>query len=208
MRKHKWLKIMGILVGVMALTSIFTMSVFAFVDTAADTDDAVADAADILNLSISSAASVITVDLILDGNTDNKFKYRVHFDTLGATAQDFAITNTETGADCRTTSDDTSKRFKNNKQTGPGSWAAAVNIGDSAFDGTDGDDDFRLRLTVPYSALTETDLSQVDAGDVIYIWADTQWKGSVDRAPDNFTDGSDFCEEPQGIGEVVQHTLN
>lgn len=184
----------GIIASLVLSITMLTGLAFAVGSPVADTDDAVADAADILALRASSDGSDITVELDLDGASASRFKYRIHFDYKNGMADD-ADRNDDGFVDgldfCFTTSDDTSKLHRN-KETGPGSWDGAG----TAF----------LTLTVPYGDLTENDLSAIDPGDTVFIWADTQRKGIQDRAPD--TDDGNGCAKPESTGEVLELVLN
>jgi len=196
MIKHKWIKIMGTLVAVTALSAILAVTVFAAVnvDPPFDTKSPGLGIADIVIVTDSSDGTNITV--VLDTRTllGNAPKYRVHFDYKDGLA-DVADRNNDTfvnAADfCFTTSDDTSKRHRG-RDTGPGSWVQTGNN--------------QLTLTVPYAALLENDNSPIDPGDTVFIWVDTQLRGVQDRAPD--TDATDGCAKPELIGEVIVHVLN
>jgi len=156
-----------------------------------DSIDKVQGAADIRRLTVDSDGKDITVELVLVAEPVDPVKYRIHFDYENDLAVDGNLT-------CITTSDDTSMR-RGTRQTGPGSWGAPVNNGDGTTS---------LVLTVPYNDLIRDDGTVVAAGQTVYIWADTHFKGILDRAPDTFVDAADICPEPQSINEVLRATLN
>jgi hypothetical protein len=86
---------------------------------------------------------------------------------------------------CATTSDRGMMRT-GTKNTGPGTITV---------------DGFTLSYEVSLAALNPA----LTVGDTVYIWADTQARGIVDRAPN--TDASDGCADPEEDTEVLTLSL-
>jgi hypothetical protein len=135
----------------------------------------------------------IAVDVILCAPVDNRTKYRVHFDHTAPFAPDLDRNGDGTidEADfCVTTSDDT-MIFRGHrglgKTTGPGDIVVSLPV--------------TISYTVPLAELS-TDLM---TGDTVYIWADTQWKGIRDRAPN--TEEADGCAKPEVASETLELVL-
>ena len=120
---------------------------------------------------------------------DKQTKYRVHFDHTPPFFDD-ADRNGDGVVDlndvCATTSDDGMKRFKG-KDTGPGSITLINNT---------------LTFEVPVDDLNP----MLALGDTVYIWADTQFKGINDGAPNK--ESGDGCPKPEVAGEVISLELN
>lgn len=144
------------------------------------------EAGDIDNLSASydAANDLIIVEILLCDTKANNIKYRVHFDHTAPFFDD-------PPEFCATTSDDTMKRFKGNKDTGPGAIVmATTNVANDTLIYTVAVDDLDPELMLD---------------DTVFIWADTQRKGIIDRAPD--TDDTDSCAKPEVEAEVLALTL-
>lgn len=141
-----------------------------------------------MSASFDEAALDITVEMALCADADNKTKYRVHFDHTVPFAPDpdrngdGYITEDDF---CVTTSDDT-MMHRGNKDTGPG----LIRVEGSV-----------LKYTVHIAELNP----QLDTGDTILVWADTQYKGIKDRAPD--TNDSDGCGKPEVAAEYIELVL-
>ena len=120
------------------------------------------------------------VGAVLCDDSDNKAKYRVHFDTQAPLFYQ--------GADCETTSDDTAMYRPR---------SAAEN--DGRFTGPDAavtvmKDDLLVWI-FDYEALG------VIEGDYMGVWLDIHKKGIQDRAPN--TDDTDGCAKPRDMFEVL-----
>ena len=130
----------------------------------------------------------MTLCSVLSNSVYNKTKYRVHFDHTAPFAVD-ADRNGDTVVDaadfCVTTSDD-GMMHRAKKDNGPG----LIEV-----DGT------TLTFTVAVDALND----QLVIGDTVYIWADTQWKGINDRAPN--TEAGNGCAKPEVESETLALTL-
>ncbi len=143
-----------------------------------------------LEASFDEGTEHITVVLTLCANADSKTKYRVHFDHTAPFATD-CDRNGDTICDpdgddfCVTTSDDT-MMHRGRKDRGPGQILVAANV-----------------LTY-WVSMAELNLD-LQVGDTIFVWADTQSKGIQDRAPD--TDDADGCAKPEVAGEFVELML-
>ncbi len=152
------------------------------------------DGANIDSLWVNSNGTTIFIHMTLCGELKNGTKYRVHLDHIAPFATDPDLresevcTLTETydpGNTLKgTTSDDTMihaiRRNGNSKDTGPGIIMSDGNM---------------LWYEVSYDELG------LNPGDQVLVWADTQARGIVDRAPD--TNDSDGCSKPTGSGEVL-----
>lgn len=138
-----------------------------------------------------SDGTSIFVHVTMCAAMDPKVKYRVHFDYTDQTNQDGDATDeapdTLDNVGCETTSDDTMKRFKGDKDTGPGLITSATDM---------------LWYEVDYAELTENGAS-LATGDRVLIWVETQFRGINDRAPNI----QEPCSKPQVIGEVLDITL-
>jgi hypothetical protein len=144
-----------------------------------DSGDGITGPAGINYLAADYNGNEIGVVMVLDDLPDDKTKYRVHLDYKDMLATDF-------NPNCLTTSDDTMiiRRHRGDwKSTGPGE------IG--VFPGNN---------AIAY-IISVGDEIDVNPGDTVLIWADTQYKGIADRAPD--TESSDGCSKPQNAGEVL-----
>lgn len=142
-----------------------------------------------LSASFDAATHTITVDLTLCAEADTKTKYRVHFDHTAPFATDLNRNGDTVINDddfCVTTSD-SGMMHRGKRDTGPG--AIAV-------------DGKHLSYWVSMADLNPA----LAIGDTILVWADTQDKGIVDRAPN--TDDSDGCSKPEVTGEFVALVLN
>jgi len=140
----------------------------------------------------------IVVEMRLcDDPTGTRTKYRVHFDHTpplfsvdGTTEDRNGDSNIDEDDFCATTSDDTMMR-RRNKDTGPGIIEFVEDAG---------------MFFLIYTVLVDDLNPSLLLDDTVYIWADTQLKGIIDRAPD--TDAlSDDCAKPEVETEVVALTL-
>jgi hypothetical protein len=141
-----------------------------------------------LTATFDATTETITVDLVLCAAPDAATKYRVHFDHTAPFFDD-ADRNGDGVVDandfCATTSDNGMVR-KGTKNTGPGTITV---VGSTLH--------YEVSLAALNPALME--------GDTVYIWADTQTKSIVDRAPN--TDRSDGCADPEEDTEVLALSL-
>ncbi len=143
---------------------------------------------DTLTASFDATADEITVVMVLCDDADDKTKYRVHFDHTVPFFDDDDRNGdlVVDGLDfCFTTSDDTMKH-RGDRDTGPGLIEVDGNT---------------LTYTVPVDDLDPL----LDLGDTLYIWANTQFKGINDRAPN--TESGDGCSKPEVETEVLALTL-
>lgn len=134
---------------------------------------------DIDEVYATSDGIVIEVTLTLCDTIDERTQYKVHFDYAGVLATDPGREGVGT-ADCLTTSDDTMKYGARGKITGPGEIELV--------------DDHTIKYTVTYAEL------EVDPGDLVLVWADSNLKHTKDRAPDVNSDG---CAKPEAQDEVM-----
>jgi hypothetical protein len=153
-------------------------------------DDADGSTRDIKTLvaSFDETTGYIEVELTLCGNADDETKYRVHFDHTApfATDPDRNGDGFITPDDfCVTTSDNT-MMHRSKKDTGPGQIMVYDNV---------------LTYRVTLAELRPG----LEIGDTIFVWADTQYKGLQDRAPD--TDASDGCAKPEAESELIELVL-
>ncbi len=157
-------------------------------------DAGIPDAADIekLTATFDDGTGKVTVVLDLCGDTDSQTKYRIHLDHTAPFAGDAPI-------DCRgdsepdlccTTSDDTMMtrvHRGNSKDTGPGTIQVSGDM-------------------ITYMVtLAELGLDANILPSEILVWADTQFKGISDRAPN--TEWGDGCAKPETPQEVLQLSL-
>lgn len=175
--------------GVIALLAVLAMPGLVLAD-GDGCNDGGGGGADIHTLSASfdGTSEIITVEMELCADADTKTKYRVHFDHTAPFAPDSDRDGdmvVDAADSCITTSDDGMHHGK--KDTGPGT----IEV-----------DGATLTYTVEMSELS----SNLVIGDPILVWADTQDKGIIDRAPN--TDGSDGCAKPQIAGEYIELLLS
>lgn len=137
------------------------------------------------------AADQFEVKLTTCGPVDPAIKYRVRFDHVvnqeeypkgSGTLVDATLSSGNPY--CLAVSDDQMMLHK--KAAGPGT----ITVGDRT-----------ITFTVKRSELS----SAVPPGRLVRIWAETQDKKRVDRAPD--TDATDRCADPQYLTEVLQQTV-
>ncbi len=146
------------------------------------------EGADVNWISVSSDGETISVLVKFCGELDPRVKARVHFDyTDQAVADGNNDPDTDTIVDCQTSSDDGMKLGPRGKETGPGVISPS---GDT------------ILFEVNYDELTKNSVV-LGGGDNVLIWVDTQFKGIIDRAPNT----QEPCSKPQGLGEVIDHTL-
>lgn len=152
------------------------------------------DGRDIEDLRVTSDGTNIVVTLELCGVSRDDTKYRVHFDYTGPLATDPDLRDPGTCVldvsidplnDLEGTTSDDTMTMRGNRDTGPG-----VITGGSVI----------FTYTVSYAELG------LSSGDLVLVWADTQWHGIVDRAPD--TNGTDGCSKPTGVDEVIGTVLD
>jgi hypothetical protein len=152
-------------------------------------DDGIPDPADIekLTATFDGGTGKMTVVLDLCGNTDTQTKYRIHLDHTAPFAGDSPIDcRGDSDPDlCCTTSDDTMMtrvHRGSTKDTGPGMTSVSGDM-------------------ITYMVtLAELGLDANMLPPEILIWADTQFKGISDRAPN--TEWGDGCAKPESSTEV------
>jgi len=157
-------------------------------------DDGIPDPADIekLTATFDGGTGKITVVLDLCGNTDTQTKYRIHLDHTAPFAGDSPIDcRGDSDPDlCCTTSDDTMMtrvHRGSTKDTGPGMTSVSGDM-------------------ITYMVtLAELGLDANMLPPEILIWADTQFKGISDRAPN--TEWGDGCAKPESSTEVLALSL-
>lgn len=148
---------------------------------------------DILTATFDDVNDKITVVLDLCGATDSQTKYRIHLDHTAPFAGDSPIDcRGDSNPDsCCTTSDDTMKtrvHTGSSKDTGPG--MITIN----------GD------MITYMVTLAELGLDPQQGDTKVLIWADTQFKGISDQAPN--TDWGNGCAKPESLGEVLELSLD
>ena len=140
-----------------------------------------------------AATDQFEVTLTTCGPVDRAIKYRVRFDHFvnqeeypkgSGTLVDATLSSGNPY--CLAVSDDQMMLHKSRKTAGPG----AITVSDR-----------NILYTVKRSELS----SSISPGHVVRIWAETQDKKRVDRAPN--TDATDSCAEPQYLTEVLQQTV-
>lgn len=127
-----------------------------------------------------SGSGQCLVAALLCDDSDNRAKYRVHFDSQAPYFYQ--------GADCETTSDDTAMYRPR-----------SADENDGRFTGPDAAMTFMKNDVMiwefDYEALG------VNEGDYVAVWLDIHKKGIQDRAPD--TDDTDGCAKPRDMYEVL-----
>lgn len=140
-----------------------------------------------------AATDQFEVTLTTCGPVDRAIKYRVRFDHVvnqeeypkgSGTLVDATLSSGNPY--CLAVSDDQMMLHKSSKTAGPGTITVS---------------DRNIIYTVKRSDLS----SSISPGHVVRIWAETQDKKRVDRAPN--TDATDSCAEPQYLTEVLQQTV-
>ena len=142
-----------------------------------------------LSASFSHDDELVTVEMTLCAAPDLKTKYRVRFDHAAPFANDDDRNGdlVVDGADfCVGTSDTGMMHRVLKGNNGPGQITVDGNV---------------LTYTVSLAELNV----DINNSDSILLWADTQYKGILDNAPD--VDDSDGCGKPENLDEVIQLSL-